>query len=69
MKLKMNVNRRAKTTRIRFDINIHTNGNTSDNYKDELGKQLKELDIHKYYLTTSYKKIEDIIIDSATIII
>ena len=29
-------------------------------------KQLKELDIHKYDITTSYKKIEDIIIDSAT---
>ena len=29
-------------------------------------KQLKELDIHKFDFTTSYKKIEDIIIDSAT---
>ena len=29
-------------------------------------KQLKELDIHKYDITLSYKKIEDIIIDSAT---
>ena len=29
-------------------------------------KQFKELDIHKYDLTTSYKKIEDIIIDSVT---
>ena len=32
---------------------------TADNYKDELVKQPKELDIHKYNITTSYKKIED----------
>ena len=66
MKLKLKVNRKPKTTRIRFDLNKLTNGKTADNYKDELEKQLKELDIHKYDLTTSYNKIEDIIIDSAT---
>ena len=66
MKLKLKVNRKPKTTRIRFDVNKLTNGKTADNYKDELEKQLKELDIHKYDLTTSYKKIEDILIDSAT---
>ena len=66
MKLKLKVNRKPKTTRIRFDVNKLTNGKTADNYKDELEKQLKELDIHKYDLTTSYKKIEDISIDSAT---
>ena len=65
MKLKLKVNKKPKTTRIRFDVNKLTNGKTADNYKDELEKQLKELDIHKYDLTTSYKKIEDIIIDSA----
>ena len=48
------VYRKPKTTRIRFDVK---NGKTADNYKYELGKQLKELDIHKYNLTTSYKKI------------
>ena len=66
MKLKLKVNRRPKTTRIRFDVNNLTNGKTADNYNDELGKHLKDLDIHKYYLTTSYKKIKYIIIDSAT---
>ena len=66
MKLKLMVNRKPKTTRIRFDVNKLTNGKTADNYKDELEKQLKELDIHKYDLTTYYKKLEDIIIDSAT---
>ena len=66
MKLKLKVNRKTKTTRIRFDVNNLTNGKTADNYKDELEKLLKELDIHKFDLTTSYKKIEDIIIDSAT---
>ena len=66
MKLKLKVNRKPKTTRIRFDVNNLTNGKTADSYKNELEKQLKELDIHKFDLTTSYKKIEDIIIDSAT---
>ena len=66
MKLKLKVNRKPKTTRIRFDVKKLTNGNTGDNYKDELEKQLKELDIYKFDLTTSYKKIEDTIINSAT---
>ena len=67
MKLKLKVNRKKpNTTRIRFDINKLTNGKTADNYKVELEKQLKELDINKFDLTKSYKKIEDIIIDSAT---
>ena len=46
MKLKLKVNRRPKTTRIRFEVNMLTNGNTADNFKDEFGKQLKELDIN-----------------------
>ena len=57
MKLKLKVNRKLKTTLIRFDVNNLTHGKTADNYKDELEKQLKELDIHKYDLTTSYKKM------------
>ena len=57
MKLKLKVNRKLKTTRIRFDVNNLTNGKTADNYKYELKKQLKELDIHNYDPTTSYKKI------------
>ena len=65
MKLKLKVNSKPKTTRIRFDVNKLTNGKTADNYKDELEKQLKKLDIHKFDLTASYKKIEDIISDSA----
>ena len=69
MKLKLKVNRKPKTTRIRFDVNKLTNGKTAYNYKDELEKHLKELYIHKFDLTTSYKKIEDKIIDSATITI
>ena len=66
MTLKLKVNTKSKTTRIRFDVNKLTNGETEYNYKDELGKKLKELDIHKYDLTKFYKKIEDIIIDSVT---
>ena len=66
IKLKLKVNIKPKTTRIRFDVNKLTNGKTADNYKNELEKQLKELDIHKFDLTTYYNKIEDIIINSAT---
>ena len=66
MKLNLKVNRKLTTTRIRFDVNKLTNGKTAYNYKNELEKQLKELDIHKFDITTSYTKIEDIIIDSAT---
>ena len=63
MKLKLKVNRKPKTPQIRFDVIKLTNVKTVDNYKEELGKQLKELYIHKYDLTTSYKKIEYIIIN------
>ena len=69
MKLKLKMDRKPKTTRIRFDVNKLTNVKTEDNYKEELEKQLKELNIRKYDLITSYKKIEDIIIDTATITI
>ena len=65
MKLKLEVNRIPHE----YNVNKFTNGKTADNYKDELGKQLKELDIHTFDLTTSYKKIEDRIIDSAKITI
>ena len=58
MKLKLKVNIKPKTTQIRFDFNKLTNGKTADNYKDELEKQLKELDIHKFDLTTSIRKLK-----------
>ena len=48
---------------MRFDVNKLTNEKTAYNYKEEFGKQLKELDIHKYDLITDYLKIEDIIIE------
>ena len=34
VKLKLKVNRKPKTTRLRYDVNNFTNGNTADNYKD-----------------------------------
>ena len=38
MKLKLKVNRKTKTTRIRFDVNKLTNGKTAENFKDVFEK-------------------------------